>query len=93
MLFYPSVSEAEKKVFRAMTDCKVCQMSKCGDGYNREFTFRKYALSECRAAGVSRMYYSSTDVVGDLPRPDRKGIRKTLGKSRPVADLHQVFFI
>ena len=24
MLFYPSVSEAEKKVFRAMTDCKVC---------------------------------------------------------------------
>ena len=38
MLFYPSVSEAEK-VFRAMTDCKVCQMSKCGDGYNREFTF------------------------------------------------------
>ena len=67
-------------------------MSKCGDGYNREFTFRKYALSECRAAGVSRMYYSSTDVVGDLPGPDRKGIRKTLGKSRPVADLHQVFF-
>ena len=29
----------KKKVFRAMTDCKVCQMSKCGDGYNREFTF------------------------------------------------------
>ena len=82
----------KKKVFRAMTYCKVCQMSSCGDGYNREFTFRKYALSECRAAGVSRMYYSPTDVVGDLPGPDEKGIRKTLGKSRLVADLHQVFF-
>ena len=33
------VYQKQKKVFRAMTDCKVCQMSKCGDGYNREFTF------------------------------------------------------
>ena len=86
------VYQKQKKRIRAMTDCKVCQMSSCGDGYNREFTFRKYALSECRATGVSRMYYSSTDVVGALPGPDGKGIRKTLGKSRLVADLHQVIF-
>ncbi len=77
-------------VLAKLSELRVCQLSSgVGLQYNRQFSFRMYQLSESRCLGIQRLAYLSTDVVGSLPGPDGKGVRRIIGAGRPVADLYE----
>ena len=76
-------------VLRAMTKNQVCQLKESSQVYNREWTFRQYALAEGRAHGIQRLHYGREDAVCNLPGPDLKNVKKKLGMTRRISDLYE----
>ena len=85
---------AQAKVLESFTKNKVPQLlsTQKPRQYNREWTFRCFALAEARLAGVQRLYYSSTDPISSLPGPDVKQVRKDLlaacGGGGTIAEMY-----
>lgn len=90
-----SYKTAQSLMLDALSKNGVCQLKSTAKNsqYNREWTFRAFALARARAAGVRRLYYSQADDILDLPGPDLKNVKPQLarlvGKKRRVADLYE----
>ena len=78
----------KKIVLRSMTSERVPQLTTGGTrSYNREWTFRVYALAQARHLGIGRLYVSAEDRVRDLPGPDMYDIKRYLGKDNCIQDV------
>ena len=71
---------------------KVPQMGSCLC-YNNEWCFRALAVANLRMHGVSRLYYTSTDLITELPGPDEANHRKALAETigGPEATVEQLY--
>ena len=78
----------QKIVLRSMSSERVPQLTTPGiRSYNREWTFRVYALAQARHLGIMRLYVSAEDRVRDLPGPDTIGIKGLFGKENCIQDV------
>ena len=78
----------QQVVLRSLSSERVPQLTTPGSrSYNRQWTFRVYALAQARHFGINRLYVSAQDRVRDLPGPDLHGIKGLLGEDNCIQDV------